>query len=221
MYRTEDVGRLSPDGDVDLLGRRDLQVKVRGVRIELGEIEAVLARHRGVRRAVVLLREDVPGDQRLVAYVTAREGDLATTDLRAFAKRILPDEMLPAAFVSLSELPLTRNGKVDRRALPAPARAGHAPAHEPPRTPVETALAEAMAEVLQLDGVGIHDSFFDLGGHSLTAVRLMNRIRDILDVEMSLRQLFETPTVSGLAHAAQVRAAAGAMDPPSTTAPSR
>jgi len=214
MYRTGDRARYLPDGNIEFLGRLDTQVKLRGFRIELGEIEAVLARQPQVRKAVVLLREDTPGDPRLVAYVVPRGEALVAADLRAALKQQLPDYMVPAAFVLLPALPLTPNGKVDRSALPAPAYASSEPGHEPPRTPMERALAKAMAEVLNQDRVGLNDNFFDLGGHSLLAVQLMNRIRHDLNIDLSLRQLFATPTVSGLALAALDNPAAGATDRP-------
>jgi len=150
----------------------------------------------------VLLREDMPGDKRLVAYVVAREGGLVAADLRAFLKQRLPDYMLPAAFVLLPALPLMPNGKVDREALSAPEYECRALGDDPPRTPVESAIAEGWASVLKLPWVGINDNFFELGGHSLLAVQLMNRIKGRLSIDLSLRQLFETPTVSGLALAA-------------------
>jgi acyl carrier protein len=199
------------------LGRGDDQIKIRGFRIELGEIEAVLAQQPQVREAVVQLREDVPGDKRLIAYLVAREDSLSAADLRAFAKQLLPEYMLPAAFVLLPALPRTPNGKVDRSALPAPAYESNEPEHAPPRTPMERALAKAMAEVLNLDRVGLNDNFFDLGGHSLLAVQLINRIRHDLNIDPSLRQLFETPTVSGLALAALENPAMGASDRPIQT----
>jgi nonribosomal peptide synthetase DhbF len=161
---------------------------------------------------VVLLREDVPGDPRLVAYVVPRGEALVAADLRAALKQQLPDYMVPAAFVLLPALPLTPNGKVDRSALPAPAYQSSEPGHEPPRTPIERALARAMAEVLSLDRVGLNDNFFELGGHSLLAVRLMNRIQHDLNIDLSLRQLFATPTVSGLALAALDNMVPGATD---------
>ncbi len=202
MYRTGDIARHLPDGNIEFLGRRDHQIKVRGVRIELGEIESVLARMDAVREAVAVLREDVPGDPRLVAYVAARGAGLSLAAVRTFAGRILPDYMVPAAFVILPALPRTPSGKVDRSALPAPAYESSGSEHAPPRTSMEWALAEIMAEVLNLDRVGRDDNFFELGGHSLLAVRLINRINHDLNVDVSLRQLFETPTVSGLALAA-------------------
>ena len=212
MYRTGDRARYLPEGNLEFLGRLDTQVKLRGFRIELGEIEAVLARQPQVHEAAVIVREDVPGEKRLVAYVVARGDAIAAADLRAFAKQLLPDYMLPAAFVLLPALPLMPNGKVDRSALPAPAYQSSEPGHEPPRTPIERALARAMAEVLSLDRVGLNDNFFELGGHSLLAVRLMNRIRHDLNIDLSLRQLFATPTVSGLALAALDNMVPGATD---------
>jgi len=212
MYRTGDRARYLPDGNIEFLGRLDTQVKLRGFRIELGEIEAVLAQQPQVHEAAVIVREDVPGEKRLVAYVVARGDAIAAADLRAFAKQLLPDYMLPAAFVLLPALPLMPNGKVDRSALPAPAYQSSEPGHEPPRTPMERALAKAMAEVLNQDRVGLNDNFFELGGHSLLAVQLMNRIRHDLNIDLSLRQLFETPTVSGLALAALDNMVPGATD---------
>jgi amino acid adenylation domain-containing protein len=214
MYRTGDMARHLPDGNIELLGRRDHQVKIRGIRVELGEIEAVLARQPGVREAVVVLREDVPGNQRLVAYVVGSDDGLAVSALRAGAKGILPDYMLPSAFVLVRELPLTRNGKVNRNALPAPADLDQEMDHELPRTRLEQALAKAMADVLNLDCVGVNDNFFDLGGHSLSAIRMLSRIREALDVELSPRQLFETPTVRALALAVLDNPTIGATDPP-------
>ena len=208
MYRTGDIARRLADGALELLGRRDNQVKVRGIRIELEEIEAALARQPQVRQAVVVLREDGLVGKRLVAYVCARDDVLAAADLRAFARLSLPEYMVPAAFVLLPELPLTRHGKLDRHALPVPRFSGDAPGREPPRTRIERGLAQAMAEVLNLEPIGIDDNFFDLGGHSLSAVRLTSRIRDLLNVDLSLRQIFATPTVRGLSHAAAERPAA-------------
>ncbi len=199
FYRTGDLARLGLDGRVRYLARADNQIKLRGFRIEPGEIEAALARHAQVREAQVLLREDMPGDKRLVAYVVAREAGLAPADLRAFLKRQLPDYMVPAAFVPLPALPLTPNGKVDRKALPVPEYETSAPEHDPPRTPMESAIAKVWAEVLNLQRVGINDNFFELGGHSLLAMQIVSRIKQRTSIDLSLRQLFETPTVSGLA----------------------
>uniref|UniRef100_UPI003B3A4898 amino acid adenylation domain-containing protein n=1 Tax=Longimicrobium sp. TaxID=2029185 RepID=UPI003B3A4898 len=195
MYRTGDLGRWRADGTLEYLGRTDFQVKVRGFRIELGEIEAVLRGHQSVADCVVMAREDA-GDQRLVAYVV---GDVDTDALRAHVRRGLPEYMVPSAFVSLDALPLTANGKLDRKALPAPEFAADADRHVAPRTPAEEVMAGIWAEVLQLERVGVKQSFFDLGGHSLLATRVVSRVRELFGVELPLRALFEGPTVAQLA----------------------
>jgi amino acid adenylation domain-containing protein len=193
MYRTGDLGRWLPDGTIEYQGRNDFQVKIRGFRIELGEIEAKLAACDGVREAVVLAREDVPGDKRLVAYVVSDEGvELHAAQLRAALSGRLPDYMLPAAFIPLESLPLTPNGKLDRRMLPAPDQAALAHrAYEAPQDEVEQTLATIWQQLLGVARVGRHDHFFELGGHSLLAVQLQDRIEDELLVDVSLRQLFE------------------------------
>jgi surfactin family lipopeptide synthetase A len=202
LYKTGDLARHRPDGNLEFLGRLDHQVKLRGFRIELGEIEAVLGGHPAVREAVVVVREDVPGDMRLVAFVVSdQEPAPASRELRAFLQAKLPDYMIPSVFIRLDILPLTPNGKVDRRALPAPDQARPAPedAFVAPRTPVEEGLARIWAQVLGLEQVGIHDNFFELGGHSLLAMRVISRLRDTFHMELPLRSLFEAPTVAGLA----------------------
>ena len=200
LYRTGDRARLLEDGSVEFLGRVDDQVKLRGFRVELGEVESVLAEHERVEQAVALVREDRPGDRRLVVYVTPASG-AAAEELRSFARERLPDYMVPAAVVFLAALPTTPSGKVDRRALLA---AEHAPtesrgAFAPARGPVEEALVEIWSDVLGVRDLGIHDSFFELGGHSLTATRVVARVREALRVELPVRALFEHPTVAGLA----------------------
>ncbi|MES2939620.1 MAG: non-ribosomal peptide synthase/polyketide synthase, partial [Pseudomonadota bacterium] len=201
MYRTGDLARYLPDGNIEFLGRNDFQVKVRGFRIELGEIEARLAQISGVREAAVLAREDTPGDKRLVAYVVAN-ADVQVSELRAQLCGVLPEYMVPAAFVQLDALPLTPNGKLDRRALPAPDALAYAQqAYEPPEGETETALAALWSELLDLPRVGRHDDFFALGGHSLLAMRLLSRLRTDLGVELPLSQLFEHPQLSGQAQA--------------------
>ncbi|WP_157461971.1 non-ribosomal peptide synthetase, partial [Chitinimonas koreensis] len=196
MYRTGDLGRWLADGQIEYLGRNDFQVKLRGFRIELGEIEARLAACPGVQSAVVLAREDQAGNPRLVGYFVAAGDAPADEALRKWLGAALPDYMVPAAFVPLARWPLTPNGKLDRKALPAPeAAALDARAYVAPRTPIEAAMAEIWADVLRLDRVGVQDNFFDLGGHSLLAARVATRIQESLGVELPLRVLFDSPTI--------------------------
>jgi amino acid adenylation domain-containing protein len=200
MYRTGDLVRWRPEAKLEFLGRIDNQVKIRGLRIELGEIEAALAAHPKLREAAVLLREG-----RLVAYLSPQ--GLEAEEIRTFLLASLPDYMVPAVFVALDALPLSANGKVDRRALAAlPPPTAVPAAAEGARTPVEAALAGIWAELLGLDGIGVHDNFFELGGHSLLATRVVARVRSVLGVDLPLVRLFEAPTVAGLA--ALVEAAA-------------
>ena len=201
MYRTGDLMRRRPDGGLEFLGRTDHQVKLRGFRIELGEIEAVLSRHPTVRQAVVLAREDRPGDKRLVAYVLLASGTPAIGELRDYLQRKLPDYMLPSAFVPVSGLPRTSSGKVNRSALPAPDHQAHEAASKyvEPRSAVEQLLADVCAEVLGVARMGANDDFFALGGHSLLATRVMARLETALQVELPVRLLFEAPTIAGLA----------------------
>jgi amino acid adenylation domain-containing protein/FkbH-like protein len=204
LYRTGDLGRYRPDGQLDFLGRRDQQVKVRGYRIELGEIEAVLTRYPNVREAVVIALEDGTSDKRLVAYVVPTDGvkSAATVALlRAQVEEHLPGYMMPTAFVMLEQMPLTPNGKVDRRTLLERdlSRSSSDRNYVAPRTVTEEILAEAMSHLLKAERVGAHDNFFELGGHSLLAMQLMSRVRESFGVELALRKLFESPTVAGLA----------------------
>jgi acyl-CoA synthetase (AMP-forming)/AMP-acid ligase II len=201
VYRSGDLVRWQPDGELEFLGRIDNQVKLRGFRIELGEIEAVLLRHPAVSVAAVLVREDTPGDRRLVAYLVADPAP-AAAELRAHLEPQLPSYMIPAAFVILDQLPLTPNGKTDRRALPAPDH--HRPevaAYAPPRNPVEKAITAVWGEVLGIEEVGVHDDFFHLGGHSLLATRVTSRLRQVLNIELPVRTLFTAPTPAQLAEA--------------------
>jgi amino acid adenylation domain-containing protein len=202
LYRTGDRVRYRPDGNLEFLGRMDRQVKLRGLRIELGEIESALNRHPSVRESLAMVREDSPGDKRLVGYVVPDDDNVpSVSELRDFLRRTLPTYMTPAHFVLLSEVPRSPGGKVYRGALPRPDYTS--PAIDEivvePRTTTEVAIARIWAEVLQLDRVGVHANFFDLGGHSLMATRLISRVRAELQVELPLRTLFEAPTVAGLA----------------------
>ena len=196
MYRTGDRLRWKTGGALEFLGRLDEQVKVRGFRIEPGEVESVLSTHPEVREARVVAREDVPGEQRLVAYVV---GVADPEALRAHLRRRLPEHMVPSAFVALPRIPLTPAGKLDRAALPAPDFAADEARHVAPRTPVEEVLAGIWAEVLCVERVGATDGFFELGGHSLLATRVVSRIRGVLGVELPLRAMFEGPTLAELA----------------------
>ncbi|MDH3438906.1 MAG: amino acid adenylation domain-containing protein, partial [Betaproteobacteria bacterium] len=201
MYRSGDLARYCPDGSIEFLGRLDDQVKIRGFRIEPGEVEAVLCEHPAVRQAVVQVREDASGDKRLVAYVVPADPSLTDIEpLRALLRERLPDYMRPVPYVLLEHLPLTANGKVDRKALPAPdARAYTTGVYEAPVGEIEATLAQIWAEVLRLERVGRNDNFFNLGGHSLLATKVVSRARDRFDLHLPLRLMFEEPTVKGLA----------------------
>jgi len=199
MYRTGDIARWNTNGELEFLGRSDDQLKIRGFRIEPGEIEALLTRHPHVTQAAVIAREDQPGHKHLIAYiVTADPHTLDPTELRRYTAASLPDHMVPTAIIELDRLPLTPNGKLDRQALPAP-EFTTSTTSRPPRTPREEILYTLFTETLGLHHIGIDDGFFDLGGHSLLATRLISRIRTTLHTEITLRTLFETPTIAGLA----------------------
>jgi amino acid adenylation domain-containing protein len=248
LYKTGDLARWQADGQIMFLGRRDQQVKLRGFRIELGEIEAVLAAHPAIGAAVVVVREDRPGDPHMVAYVVAPNGESAdssfvlrpsslipeqrdssfvarpssfASELRAFLKARLPDYMLPSALVLLDALPRTASGKVDRRALPAPLVASAEQAFVAPRSPAEEVIAGIWMEILNLQRLGIHDNFFELGGHSLLATQVISRITKTFQIALPVRALFDAPTVAELAaliQAAQLEAPEGLLPPLHATA---
>jgi amino acid adenylation domain-containing protein len=202
LYRTGDLVRRRESGTLEFLGRIDQQVKLRGFRIELGEVEAVLDSHHDVSGAVAIVREDSPGDQRLVAYVVpAGERTVDSEQLRRLCKARLPPFMVPSAFVSLDVFPVTANGKLDRSALPAPdgSRPDLERTYSAPETPVEQSLASIWSEVLGVERIGLDDDFFDLGGHSLLAVKMLSRVQESFDIDLLLRSVFEHSTVRGLA----------------------
>ena len=225
LYRTGDRARWRMDGTLEHLGRLDFQIKLRGFRIEPGEIENTIARHPAIRDVVVVVREDVPGDQRLVAYlITGDPAEDLVDQLRTSIRTVMPDYMVPGHFIVLDTLPRTQNGKLDRKALPAPDRS-HATQRRtvaPPRTETETTLAAIWIEVLGLDAVGIDENFFDLGGHSLLTMQVVSRVRQALLVELPLRAFFTMPTIAALAaHLDALRAEVGAgagrpIDDPAT-----
>jgi len=201
MYRTGDLARYHADGNIECLGRTDHQVKIRGFRIELGEIENLLKQHPAVAEAVVVAREDVPGDKRLVGYLVARQGPVDFMELRAYLKDSLPEYMIPAAFVSLASIPLTPNGKIDRKALPAPDE-NSITAHTArilPRTYIEKQLSEIWEETFSITQVSVEDDFFELGGHSLLALTMMAKITQVFGKQLPLNALFESPTIAKLA----------------------
>ena len=213
LYRTGDLVRLLDDGNIEFLGRIDTQAKVRGFRIELGEIEAQIKNLEQVLDTTVIVREDHPGDKRIVAYVVLKdEQKLDINNFRTMLANVLPDYMIPSAFVQLEKIPLTPNGKVDKHALPVPEISSIDLGVEyiEPRNDIEKGLVEIVEELLNTDKVGVLDNFFALGGHSLLATQFVSRVREKFDVEIPLRQLFETPTVEGIAVA--VKNASGKKD---------
>ncbi|WP_107805968.1 non-ribosomal peptide synthetase [Nodularia spumigena] len=201
LYKTGDLVRRLPDGNLEFIGRIDNQVKIRGFRIELAEIEAVLIQYPDIKQAVVMAREDEPGQKLLVAYLVAQNNVLTPSSLRNFLKSKLPDYMIPAAFVFLENLPLTPNGKINRRALPIPDHTQRNLEIDfvPPSTDTEKELADIWTEVLKLKQVGINDNFFELGGHSLLATQAISRLREVFSLDFPLRYLFENPTIAELA----------------------
>ena len=207
IYKSGDLARYLPNGSIEYIGRSDYQVKLHGFRIELGEVESVLARHPAVKEAVVVAREDLPGDKRLVAYVVAPQEPPPTfRELRSFLAEKLPDYMIPSAIVRLSVLPLTSNGKIDRRALPTPepSRSEVAAHYVAPQSEVERIIAEVWQQVLRIERVGMHDNFFDLGGHSLLLIQIHNQFQKLFNNKLPIADLFRYPTIKTLAdHLAQ------------------
>ncbi len=219
MYKTGDLGRWLPDGNIEFLGRIDNQVKIRGFRVELEEIEAMLRQHSSVRETVVIVLEN-NDDKRLVAYIVPQAESSAdlVSELRRLLKQRLPQHMMPSAFMLLDELPLAPSGKVDRRALPAPdfTQLQSENTFVAASTPIQEMLTGIWAEVLSLEKVGIHDNFFELGGHSLLATRVISKVRQVFEVELPLRRLFEQPTIAGLATVIEkaIKAGIGLDAPP-------
>jgi acyl carrier protein len=200
MYRTGDLVRWNASGELEFLGRADDQVKIRGFRIEPGEIEALLRRHPAVAEAVVIARHEQPDAKRLVGYVVPAEGAAPTTsDLRAFVAGSLPEYMVPSAFVVLDRLPLSPNGKLDRRALPEPDATASQSGYVEPRTDTERVLAEIWAAVLEVDRVGVVDDFFDLGGDSVRSLHIASRAKAAFDVVLTPRDILTTRDVAALA----------------------
>ena len=224
MYKTGDLGRFLTDGRIEFQGRVDNQVKIRGYRVELGEIETVLGSHHSVRECIVVAREDVPGDKRLVAYAVPVDGaHIIPLELRQWVRQRLPDYMVPAAWVQMTRLPLSANGKVDRKALPKPDNLALEPDSTfiAPTTLNQEMLASIIGDVLRIEDVGLHDNFFELGGHSLSATQVVSRVRQTFQVDLRVRTLFESPTVAALSQTIELllRDKTGIIAPPIVKAP--
>ena len=199
LYDTGDQVRLLPDGNIEFLGRLDRQVKIRGFRIELGEIESALLQHESIREAVVIAIGEEVEEKRLVAYLASGNGELlGQGELRSYLKQRLPDYMTPAAFVVMEKLPLMSNGKLDRRALPAPEKLDEGRQYEPPIGATETSLAKIWADILKLERVSRNDNFFELGGHSLLAIKMIEQMRRE-GLRTNVRAIFTHPTLADLA----------------------
>jgi amino acid adenylation domain-containing protein len=202
LYKTGDLVRQLPDGNIEFLGRIDNQIKLRGFRIEMGEVESVISQYPDVGEVTVMLREDVPNDKRLVAYIVPRQGqEPAVSQLRTFLKERIPDYMVPSLFIFLDSLPLTSNGKINKRALPAPQglRPDIAADYVAPQTPVEQVIASIWQRLLQIEKVGIYDNFFDLGGHSLLTIQVKSELKKALNEDIPVVDLFKYPTINSLA----------------------
>jgi aryl carrier-like protein len=205
LYKTGDVARYLADGNIEFLGRNDFQVKIRGFRVELGEIESRLSQHPTISESAVLAREDVPGEKQLVAYYTrsGAESEISAESLRAHLQETLPDYMVPAAYVMLETFPLTPNGKLDRKALPAPDSTSYTKReYESPRSGIESTIALIWADLLKVERISRHDNFFELGGHSLLIVKLIARMRSE-KLHVDVQALFITSTLAGLAAATE------------------
>ena len=213
-YCTGDLGRLRVDGTIEFVGRKDFQTKIRGNRVELGEIEAVLRQHSQIQSAAVVAKHSSENEQELVAYVVLKEaGSVSGIQLRGFLAKSLPDYMVPSALVTLDKMPLTANGKINRKALPLPECERSTQDYVPPRTPFERTLAEIWSEVLGVEAIGVHDDFFEQGGHSLIATRLVSQMRRSFDVEIPIRAVFEKRTIENLAfYIAELQAGEAAPD---------
>ncbi|MEW6732306.1 MAG: amino acid adenylation domain-containing protein [Acidobacteriota bacterium] len=199
LYKTGDLVRYLPDGSIEFLGRVDDQIKIRGLRLELGEIEAVLTAHPDIHEAAVVVREGIPGEQCLVAYLVAKQQEVSSfSELRNYLKERLPEYMVPSAFVILNAMPLTPSGKIDRQALPLPDKMTTSFAS--PRNLIEEMITSIWSQVLKRENIGVHDNFFELGGHSLLAAQLIARLRSVFKIELPLRSLFESPTIAELAN---------------------
>jgi len=215
LFRTGDRVRYLAGGDLEFLGRLDDQVKLRGFRIELGEIEAVLCHHDAVKECVVLDREDARGSKQLVAYVVSRDGcQLPVAEFRELLQRQLPSYMVPSVFVSVEAFPFTPNGKIDRKALPAPESSAWKPAYVAPRSPMEELVTAVWEDVLKTPGIGVHDNFFELGGHSLLATRVVSRIRESTGADLPLRFIFESPTIAQLVSRIDGTSQSASLPPP-------
>jgi acyl-CoA synthetase (AMP-forming)/AMP-acid ligase II/acyl carrier protein len=199
LYRTGDLGRLLPDGQIEYVGRIDTQVKIRGCRVETAEIEAVLSRHPSVRMCAVIARKDASGGAELLAYVVSDQS--SAKELAAHAESVLPQYMLPSAYVFVDDLPLTPSGKLDRVRLPAPSQADFAAraTYEAPQSELESQLAELWQQVLRLEKIGRTDNFFSLGGNSLKSVQVLVRLKDTFGINVQVRDFFNSPTIEGLA----------------------
>jgi acyl carrier protein len=213
LYRTGDLARYLPGGAIEYLGRTDHQVKIRGFRIELGEIETALEEHDSVGQAVVMAREDLPGDKRLVAYIVPEiEQTPSAGELRQYLKEKLPEYMVPNAFVTLEKFPLTPNGKIDRRALPVPEADRQTEAgYIAPRNEVEEIIAGIWQELLNVKNIGVNDSFFEVGGHSLLAIRAVSQLNKAFQIAIPLRSFFESSTIAGLSQIIEKSKNSGAV----------